>query len=185
MLSNAKFLTDVSGIRIADLLGETKEDRILYQYKGKAQELSAILADIQPARIFLFLGINDLSYGDTVEETIERYGKLIQLLNRECPGVHLVVMTVTPKTNSQYLPWYCRNKEFGSSLLNSLAAELITFCADNQLDCVDTNAAIRDEKGNLPDAYSNDGYIHVNDAGAAVMVGALMEFALQEISTHE
>ncbi|MBE6560286.1 MAG: hypothetical protein E7662_04105 [Ruminococcaceae bacterium] len=182
MLADAKFLTDVSGIRIADLVEDTTDDRIRYQYKGKAQELSAILADIKPSRIFLFLGMNDLSFGYTAEDTISRYKRLIGLLQKECPDVHLVVMTVTPKTDSQYLPWYCKNKDFGSPLLNSFAEALMEFCRDNQLDCVDANAAVRDEKGHLPAEYSNDGYIHLNDAGAARLIGALQDFARQEMS---
>jgi len=56
------------------------------------------------------------------------------------------------------------------------------FCRDNQLDCVDANAAVRDEKGHLPAEYSNDGYIHLNDAGAARLIGALQDFARQEMS---
>ena len=182
MLSDAKFITDVSGIRIADLVGDTADDRIRYQYKGKAQELSAILADIQPSRIFLFLGMNDLSFGYSTEDTVARYKRLIELLRKECPDVPLTVMTVTPKTDSQYLPWYCKNRNFGSPLLNSFADELTKFCEDNQLDCVDANAAVRDEKGHLPAEYSNDGYIHLNDAGAARVIGALHDFALREMS---
>ncbi len=182
MLSDAKFLTNVTGIRIADLIGESTDETIRYMYKGKEQELTDIVSDIQPKRIFLFLGMNDLSDGASVEETIGRYERLIQLLQKEFPDVHLIVMTVTPKTNSQYLPWYCKNKEFGSPLLNGLSEALITFCTEKQIDYVDTNAAIRDEKGNLPADYSNDGYIHLSDAGAAVLIGALNEFAMQEMS---
>jgi len=182
VLSDARFLTDVSGIRIADLVGDTEEGRILYQYKGKSQELPDILSDIRPSRIFLFLGMNDLSYGYTAEETIERYGRLIGILQEACPEAHLVVMTVTPKTDSQYLPWYCQNREFGSPLLNSFAQELTEFCEYHSLDFVDANAVLRDESGNLPAEYSNDGYIHLNNEGASLLIGALYDFARQEMS---
>lgn len=181
VLADARFLTDVSGIRIADLVGDTdEEDRIRYQYKGKAQELPDILADMQPSRIFLSLGMNDLSFGYSTEDTVARYERLLLLLQEACPDVPLVVLTVTPKTDSQYLPWYCRNKSFGSALLNEFAQAQLAFCAEREVDCVDVNAVLRDESGNLPAAYSNDGYIHLNDDGAALVIGALEDYALRE-----
>jgi len=181
-LSDAKFVTDLSGIRVADLVGDVTDGRILYTYKGKQQELDRIIPDAKPDRIFLMLGMNDLSWGYTVEETVGRYERLLDRLTKDFPDIPLVVMTVTPKIDSQYLPWYCRNPDFGSALLNSLSAELIRLCGEKKIACADVNAAVRDEKGNLPADFCNDGYVHLSDAGAAVLVEALENFAVQELS---
>lgn len=180
LLSDARFLTDLSGIRLADLVGDVTENRILYTYKGKPAELGDIIADMKPTRIFLMLGMNDLAWGYTAEETAERLGRLIDALKKQFPDTPITVMTVTPKIAGQYLPWYCRNPEFGSTLLNSLAEMQITLCGEKKIPCADTGAALRDEKGNLPADYCRDGYVHLSDAGAAVLVDALAKFAEQE-----
>lgn len=137
---------------------------------------------MQPSRIFLALGINDLSFGYSAEDTVARLERLILLLQETCPNTPLVMLTVTPKTDSQYLPWYCRNKSFGNALLNGFAQAQLSFCEKHELDCVDVNAVLRDKNGNLPTAYSNDGYIHLNDDGAALVIGALEDFALREVN---
>lgn len=179
ILADAAFLTDVNGIRVADLVGDTADDRIRYRYKGKDAELSTVLDDRKPTRIILLLGMNDLSCGYTVKETAARYERLIDSLRADYPDTALTVLTVTPKTDSEYLPWYCRNENFGSVLLNELADALKTMCAGKKIDCIDTNAAIRNADGHLPDQYCSDGYVHLNDAGAEILVQAMEAFAEQ------
>jgi len=182
LLANASFLTDTSGIRTADLLGDITDGRILYLHKGKAQELSVILSDRKPDRVILFLGMNDLAWGFTVRETVERYDRLLTSLSDSFPDMPVTVMTVTPKIASSYLPWYCRNPEFDSELLNTLAAELRALCEKKQIPCMDANAALRDESGNLPADYCSDGYVHLSTSGAAALTDALEKFAVQELS---
>ena len=45
---------------------------------------------------------------------------------------------------------------------------------------VDASALLADESGALPEGYCRDGYVHLNNAGAKIVVDALYQFASQE-----
>ena len=178
LLSDAKFLTSIMGIRVADLVGDTADyERICYQYRGAVRELTEIIAMAEPKRLFLLVGMNDLAGGATVEDTIARYERLLELLQQSFPTLELVVMTPTPKTASTWLPNYCTNPEFGSPLLREFSDRLMALCEDMSVPCVDIFAALADESGNLPDNFSRDNYVHINDLGSAVVADTLNRFA--------
>jgi len=178
MLSDAKFLTSIMGIRVADLIGETAEhERIRYQYRGAVHEFSEIISIAKPKRLFLLVGMNDLAGGATVNDTVMRYERLLLHLKTNFPTLEIVVMTPTPKTSSSWLPDYCKNPEFGSPLLRSFADRLLSLCKSLSVPCVDIFTALADESGNLPDHFSRDNYVHINDLGSAVVVDTLNRFA--------
>ena len=181
MLSDAKFLTSIMGVRVADLVGDTASyERIRYQYRGAVRELSEIVSLAAPKRLFLLLGMNDLAGGASVDETAARYDRLLTALQSEFPSLEIVVMTPTPKTASAWLPDYCTNPDFGSPLLRTFADRLLALCETHDVPCIDVFAALADDSGNLPDAFSRDNYVHINDLGSAVVVEALNRFAKGE-----
>jgi len=184
LLSDAKFLTSIMGIRVADLVGDTADyERIRYQYRGAVRELSEIVTLAEPRRLFLLVGMNDLAGGASVDDTIARYGRLLEQLKQDFPTVDLVVMTPTPKTASAWLPNYCTNPDFGSSLLREFADRLLALCETMSVPCIDIFAALADETGNLPDNFSRDNYVHINDLGSAVVADALNRFAQEGTGT--
>ena len=184
LLSDAKFLTSIMGIRVADLVGDTAEyERIRYQYRGAVRELSEIVTLAEPKRLFLLIGMNDLAGGASVDDTVARYERLLTQLKQQFPTLQIAVMTPTPKTSSSWLPNYCTNPDFGSPLLREFADRLMALCETMEVPCIDIFAALADETGNLPDNFSRDNYVHINDLGSAVVADALNRFAQEDTNT--
>ena len=181
LLSDAKFLTSIMGIRVADLVGDTAEyERIRYQYRGAVRELSEIVTLAEPKRLFLLIGMNDLAGGASVDDTVARYERLLTQLKQQFPTLQIAVMTPTPKTASAWLPDYCTNPDFGSPLLREFADRLMALCETMEVPCVDLFSALADETGNLPDNFSRDNYVHINDLGSAVAADTLNRFAQED-----
>lgn len=176
MLGEAKFVTSVMGISLADLIGE-KANPVFYRYKGKEQPLSAILDDIKPKRIFLLLGLNDLAMEDTpVEQVALRYRTLIESLRQTNKNAEVVVLLNTPKIGSAWLPDYVLNKSFDNTRILSFVTELRQLCETMSVPYVDSYSCLA-ENGVLPDSLCSDGYLHLNEHGASVVIEALYEFA--------
>lgn len=177
-LGTAQFLTSTTGISLADLTGD-REPGVQFSYKGEAQPLEDIVADIGPRRVFLLLGLNDLASDPdpVVEDVVSRYTRLILNLRSACPGVEFIVITNPPKVASQWLPDYTANRNFGNALIGEFVDKLKAICPEWNIEYVDAYEALKDENGALPDDYCRDGFLHLNHRGASVVVDALEAFA--------
>ena len=173
-LGQAVFLTSVSGISLADL----GQDGVGYHYQGEDMPLQDILTQMDCTRIFLLLGLNDLAAADPeIEKIIADYSRLIDLLREAVPDVEVIVMTNTPKVSSNWLPDYTANRSFGNPLIAEFVDALIQMCDSRGIAYVDTYQALKDETGALPDDCCRDGFLHLNDNGAKLVVDALYEYA--------
>lgn len=176
-LGEARFLTSVAGITLADLTGEN-DNCFLYSYRGEEAPLEELVADIAPHRIFLLLGLNDLSAADpSVERTVERYGGLIDSLEKLLPEGEVIVLTNPPKVASKWLPAYTANRNFNNELIDEFVTALIDLCEQRGIPYVDIHACLSNEDGVLPDDFCRDGYLHLSNTGAQAAVDALYAFA--------
>ncbi|MBQ9134421.1 MAG: hypothetical protein IJX64_07815 [Clostridia bacterium] len=178
-LGNAKFIATTIGISIADLVGD-KTPCLCYSYGGKEQPLEDILSSFpQVDRIFLMLGLNDLAAvsDPDIGTVTDRYLRLVQDLRRAFPDADIVILTNPPKVASSWLPSYVVNRAFNNALISQFVASVTAMCDENNIPYIDIFAALQDENGNLPDSYCRDGYIHLSDEGARVVVDTLHAFA--------
>lgn len=177
MLSDAQFLTSLMGITVSDIVDDTTDAKCYFTYKGKEQSLEIILQEMDVSRVFIMLGMNDIANGFSTIDTTNNYRKMIDLIENTNPNLDIVVLTPTPKTAAKWLPDYTANKNFGSPLLNELADMIKTMCKENAIKVVDVNAAIRGPDGHLPDEYSRDNFVHINNECSAVILDLMMDFA--------
>lgn len=176
-LGNAKFLTSIMGISLADLVGE-RQPCIYYSYGGKEAPLEELIAGMELKRIFLLLGLNDLAgTDDSVDEIVGRYARLLDNLRGAFPEAELIVITNPPKVASAWLPDYALNRSFGNARIGEFVAALKRMCEDGGIPLVDAYECLAGENGALPDGWCRDGYVHLNNAGSARMVEALYAFA--------
>lgn len=181
MLGNAQFLTSTVGVSVAGLL-EGEKNGPFYRYNGENQPLLQILSQMECKRVFLQLGLNDMAaVNPVVERSIEQYSQLIDLLQSTVPDAEIIVITNPPKVASTWLPDYTPNRNFGNALISEFVDALVQMCNDRGIPCVDAHTALQDANGALPDKYCSDGFVHLTDEGAKVVVEELYRFAAERI----
>lgn len=124
------------------------------------------------------LGLNDLSQlGPDFDGIISDYTQLISDIRQAAPGAEIIIMTNTPKVASSWLPGCTANRKFSNALISDFVEALIRMCDSQGIPYVNTHQALQGENGALPNDYCRDGFLHINDAGAKVVVDALYAFA--------
>lgn len=177
ILGEAKFLTSVQGITLADLVGDN-DPCMYYSYGGEEAPLEELIDSMDVDRIFLLLGLNDLASTTAgSDEIVARYIRLVNNLKKSFPGVEVIVMTTPPKVASSWLPDYTTNRSFGNKRIDEFVDALVAMCDENEIAYVDVHSALQNEDGALPDEFCRDGYIHLNNAGSKVVVDELYAFA--------
>ena len=178
-LGEAKFLTSMLGIGLVDLLGE-RDWHYSFRFRGVDMPLDEILGYIQPRRVFLMLGMNDLQQQPvTPEIVLERYMRVLDLIAEALPDAELIAMTATPVTASEAerRPVYVRNEAFGNNMVQIYVQMFKEECEKRDIPYVDVYTALCDDNGTLPEEYSSDGRIHLTEDASKLVVDALYAYA--------
>ena len=115
----------------------------------------------RPAKIFLLIGINDVSHGLTVSQLAERYARLVRKIREQTPDTRLYLQSVMP-INNDYGRY--RNLRGREKTIPALNEQIRKKAADNNAEYVDLWPALADKSGKLNRLYTNDG-LHLNGAG--------------------
>ena len=127
---------------------------------GVMERLRQITAG-KPKKIFLLIGINDISHGVKPDEMIEKYKEIIDYISSNSPETELFVQSVLPINNSfkRYKNLVCKENDINKT--NSLLKELT---ADTNVTYIDLWSVFSDGNGNLDSSFTNDG-LHLNGQG--------------------
>ena len=168
-LGNAQFLCAGSlgyGNALWDI---NREGNVHPVYNGTKYTVPSGVKVIQPAKIFIMLGMNDIGlYG--VNDSIENMKTLTSMVEAACPDAVIYIESVTPMIKEAQL----------SALNNTSIAEfdskLKTVCAERGYHYLDIASAVEDGSGNLIYDYCSDASgmgIHFTDAGCSQWVSYL------------
>ena len=183
-LGNAQFLTSTMGVSVSRLLNEADYGPY-FRYKGENQMLLQILDQMDCEKIFLLLGLNDLGRGEqSVEAIVKDYSTLINTLQNHVPEAEIIVIASPPKVASYWLPDYIPNKNYSNALILEFVTSLRSMCEARGTAFIDIHSLLKNENGALPDEYCRDGFIHLSNAGSAIVVEELYRFAADRIATE-
>ncbi len=115
----------------------------------------------KPAKIFLLIGINDVSHHISVERLAERYERLVKKIREQSPETQLYVQSIMPVNNTFRRYKNLIGKEKDIVALNS---RIRTIALENGATYVDLWPFLEDGTGKLKKEYTNDG-LHLNGAG--------------------
>lgn len=132
--------------------------------EGVLNRLDGIIS-MNPSKIFLMIGINDIAFGVGSEALGNNYGAILDRLSKELPDADVYVLSILPTRKA-----YAGIPETNSSI-SKMAIEHGYQYANLYNLMVDENDAL------LADLTS-DG-VHLNGAGYAIMRDALSEFVTQ------
>lgn len=129
----------------------------------------------RPAKIFLLIGINDVSHGLTVDQLAARYERLVRKIREQTPDTKLYIQSVMPINNdfNRY-----KNLKGREKVIPSLNNRLQTIAAQNGAEYVDLTKALESAPDKLNPKYTNDG-LHLNGPGYRAWTRAILHLVKQ------
>ena len=132
-------------------IGYTSYDHVNYTYFPE---------DLNPKRIFILLGINDLVQGYSPDEFIENYRELLHVSKEIYPDAKIYVQSIAPVTASfEYI-----YEDRGNDQINEFNQMLKKLCQKERIVMLNPWNAAKEESGALAENLSSDG-LHLNDQG--------------------
>lgn len=114
-----------------------------------------------PKKIFLLIGINDVSHALSADKIADKYEKLVKEIRKQTPDTKLYIQSVMPINNSfkRYKNLIGREK-----VIPQLNKKLEEIALRNGAEYINLWPALEDGKGALQKAYTFDG-LHLNGKG--------------------
>ena len=109
-----------------------------------------------------------------VEQVVDRYIRMLTDLRDK--GFQLYVLLNPPKVASNWLPDYTPHRQFGNARITAFVQALVPALEAGGFAWIDTRTPLSDENGCLPNSWSRDDFVHLNDTGAAALVDAVLEY---------
>lgn len=150
------------------------KEKVALTYKGRDVTMYDIVKALKPDRLFILAGVND-KIGDRIEKGMEYVEKIVALAKKASPKTQVYFFSVTPTTAR------VEEKRPGlQSRWNAYNVELEKKCQELGVFYIDIATALKDEEGFLNTELSHDYEYHLNDAGNAIWLNTLLDFAQSE-----
>lgn len=134
-----------------------------------------------PRKIFLLIGINDVSHALSAETIAGEYERLVERIRRESPSTELYVQSVMPINNDFGRYRNLRGREKVIPQLNSLLCDI---AARHGATYIDLWPALADPAtGKLRREFTNDG-LHLTGKGYKAWTGAIQEYVMDDSLTE-
>ncbi|MDX9772359.1 MAG: GDSL-type esterase/lipase family protein [Bacteroidales bacterium] len=127
---------------------------------------------LKPAKIFIMIGVNDLSRNMTVDQITANYRTILERIKAETPKTKVYVESVLPVNPATGMALNHTNKTGVIMELNGRLSELATEFGHTYIDLFSLMA---DSDNHLPGKYSIDG-LHLTYEGYRVWVDAIRKY---------
>jgi lysophospholipase L1-like esterase len=115
----------------------------------------------KPKKVFLLIGINDISKHIPDEVILRNYKRIIDSLQLQTPATKIYVQSILPTNNNFTLFKNHQNKTEHILFINN---ELKKLCIEKKITYVNLYDAFIDQEGKLNSLYTNDG-LHLTGEG--------------------
>lgn len=128
--------------------------------------LNEMVIGLQPRRVFISIGTNDLSDGSvTIADLIGRYRQILTTILADVPGVEIILMAYYPinyeaAAESMKACLRIRTNERIADANRAVAA----LAEELHLRFIDVSAPLKDDQGRLKAEYTIEG-MHIYEAG--------------------
>ncbi|MCC3377426.1 SGNH/GDSL hydrolase family protein [Cohnella sp. REN36] len=144
--------------------------------------LDACIFELEPSKIFINIGTNDISLPDyRLERLIENYDDILTRIARRLPDCRVYVMAYYPVNAEAEFPFVPRAsmEEVFRHRTNEAIREanraIEQLAAKHGYAYIDVNEGLTDAQGNLKAEYATDG-IHMLPNGYAVVLNNLQKY---------
>lgn len=112
----------------------------------------------KPSKVFIMIGINDLSRNASHAEILENYRQILTKLRSGSPRTRVYVQSILPVNNILY------NHRKNNSDINTVNAGIRSLASEMDCTYIDLSDRFTDAAGNLAETYTIDG-AHLNGQG--------------------
>ena len=127
------------------------------------------ITDAKPAKLFLMIGINDISQNYKNDYLCKNFERITQRIQNDSPETIIYIQSLLPVNNAFGRYKKLINKEKQIEQLNK---QLKSFCKRENIQFVNLYPLFLQKKRTLNPAYTTDG-LHLNEAGYQVWVKAI------------
>lgn len=127
---------------------------------------------VKPAKIFIMIGVNDLSRNMTIEQVIANYRTILERIRTETPKTRVYVESILPVNPATGMALNHTNKTEVIMEFNRRLRELATEFGHTYIDLFSIMA---DSDNHLPKSFSIDG-LHLSYEGYRAWVDAIKQY---------
>lgn len=170
-MGKAQFLV-AGSLGSGNALWEISKESVHPSYRGKKMLLEDSVHEIAPEKVYIMLGVNDVTLYGT-EGAVENMRTLIRRILDKTPGVEIYVQSATPKVAK------VTSKPSNQSIFE-YDLKLYQMCMEEGWNFVDVASVMRNEQGYLFDEYCSDAQtmgMHFTNEACQVWVDYLMTHA--------
>lgn len=120
------------------------------------------ITDRKPAKVFILIGINDLSRNTPEEVVIENIFNIVTKIHGQSPQTHIYVQSILP-TNETFKN-LIKNFFGKGEFILTINSQLRKYASQIHYTYIDLHTSFSDNEGRLNAIYSNDG-LHLNLKG--------------------
>lgn len=175
LLGDAKFLTAQS-FSARNALRDVTDSSIHPTYQGQKMKLEDAIAAINPKRVYIMLGMNDVGVTG-VDTAVENMIELLKQIKKKSPNVQIFVQSATPRVSGSR-PTTEQLFEYNVKLY-----EYCRYLTEYDIWFVDVAHVMRDPEGKLYEDYCSDldsMALHFTNEGCRVWVEYLYTHALAD-----
>ena len=142
--------------------------------------INTCIIDLQPAKLFINIGTNDLSDASrTMEYVMGNYSRILDAVKRSVPGVKLYLMAYYPVNYEAAAPEMKDCLKVRSNEKIALANARVKKLAEEfGGKYIDVNGPLKDEQGRLRAEYTIEG-MHIKEEGYRAVYPLVKKYILE------
>ncbi|PEJ99343.1 GDSL-type esterase/lipase family protein [Bacillus wiedmannii] len=127
---------------------------------GVMNQLDRVIS-LKPVKVFLMIGINDLSAKTPKEQILKNYASILKKIKNDLPDTKVYIESILPIRDGSKFP------NINNNDINWMNQELEKLVEENGYTFVNLHPLFIDENGELKENWSVDG-LHINGNGYKV-----------------
>jgi lysophospholipase L1-like esterase len=126
----------------------------------------------KPAKVFLLIGINDVSHNLSLATLTTKYRNLLEEMQRLSPDTQIYVQSIMPINNDFKRYKSLVGKE---QIIVDFNKNIESLCQEKNIEYINLWTALADANGKMKRQYTNDG-LHLTGAGYKAWIEVIKEY---------
>ncbi len=129
---------------------------------GVLKRLDSSLIALEPSKVVLLIGINDINSGVKTSEIVENYDKFLEKISSSLPNTEVFCVSILPLNED--IEKYGVSVAKATETILEVNTEIALLTEKHGCNYVDMFSVLADDNNRLPKEFSPDG-IHLTDLG--------------------